>query len=143
MRIAALQSVAVLIGVLLAIPAAAQRFDGLWAGRITCDALPGMTGRMSGDVTMRIAGNRASYERPIEAIAGRATDAIERGAGPVSVEGQVALNGQGAAAPGTFRASYEGRITGNTVRLAGEQDWRLRGRGSPFWRSCDINLTRQ
>lgn len=143
MRIAALKSVAVLIGLLLAAPVAAQRFDGLWAGRITCDALPGMTGRMSGDVTMRIAGSRASYERAIEASAGQATDAIERGGGPVSIEGQIALNGQGGAAPGTYRASYEGRITGNTVRLAGEQDWRLRGRTVPFWRSCDLNLTRQ
>ncbi len=123
-------------------PLAAQGFGGVWQGRLTCDAVEGMTQTpLDAPFTLRVEGNVAKYERPVLSASGARTGAWERGEGRVAVDGTLLLQGGSSGRGFHYRARYEGRLGADGVaRFTGVQDWMLSDRD--FARSCAVELRR-
>ncbi|MFM7779840.1 MAG: hypothetical protein ACKPB8_13970, partial [Alphaproteobacteria bacterium] len=52
-------------------PLAAQGFGGVWQGRLTCDAVQGIThAPLAAPFTIRVDGAVAKYERPVLSASG-------------------------------------------------------------------------
>ena len=123
-------------------PLAAQGFGGVWQGRLTCDAVEGMTQTpLDAPFTLRVEGNVAKYERPVLSASGARTGAWERGEGRVAADGTLLLQGGSSGRGFHYRARYEGRLGADGVaRFTGVQDWMLSDRD--FARSCAVELRR-
>ena len=73
-------------------PLAAQGFNGVWQGRLTCDAVEGITqAPLAAPFTIRVDGAVAKYERPVLSASGARTGAWERGEGRVGADGALVL----------------------------------------------------
>jgi hypothetical protein len=123
-------------------PLAAQGFNGVWQGRLTCDAVPGITqAPLAAPFTIRVDGAVAKYERPVLSASGARTGAWERGEGRVAADGTLHLQGGSSGRGFHYRARYEGRLgTDGEARFTGVQDWMLDDRD--FTRACAIELRR-
>ena len=123
-------------------PLAAQGFNGVWQGRLTCDAVPGMTqAPLAAPFTIRVDGVVAKYERPVLSASGARTGAWERGEGRVGADGALVLVGGSSGRGFHYRARYEGRLgTDGEARFTGTQDWMLDDRD--FARACSVELRR-
>jgi hypothetical protein len=123
-------------------PLAAQGFNGVWQGRLTCDAVPGMTqAPLAAPFTIRVDGVVAKYERPVLSAFGARTGAWERGEGRVGADGALVLVGGSSGRGFHYRARYEGRLgTDGEARFTGTQDWMLDDRD--FSRACSVELRR-
>jgi hypothetical protein len=112
---------------------------------ITCDPL-GRAGRTNTAFSLTVANGAIRYERRVFTPEGTWLGAYERGAGSVSADGSVTLNGQapgqGSAAGTSAQASYRGRIDGNTMNLDGHQFWTNNSTGNTSPRPCRIQLSR-
>ncbi len=135
---------AALLAVMLcaASPLAAQGFNGVWQGRLTCDAVPGITqAPLAAPFTIRVDGAVAKYERPVLSASGARTGAWERGEGRVGADGALVLVGGSSGRGFHYRARYEGRLGADgEARFTGAQDWMLDDRD--FTRICAIELRR-
>ena len=123
-------------------PLAAQGFNGVWQGRLTCDAVPGITqAPLAAPFTIRVDGVVAKYERPVLSASGARTGAWERGEGRVGADGALVLVGGSSGRGFHYRARYEGRLgTDGEARFTGTQDWMLDDRD--FARACSVELRR-
>jgi hypothetical protein len=123
-------------------PLAAQGFNGVWQGRLTCDAVPGITqAPLAAPFTIRVDGTVAKYERPVLSASGARTGAWERGEGRVGADGALVLVGGSSGRGFHYRARYEGRLgTDGEARFTGTQDWMLDDRD--FARACSVELRR-
>ena len=123
-------------------PLAAQGFNGVWQGRLTCDAVPGITqAPLAAPFTIRVDGTVAKYERPVLSAFGARTGAWERGEGRVGADGALVLVGGSSGRGFHYRARYEGRLgTDGEARFTGTQDWMLDDRD--FSRACSVELRR-
>ena len=125
---------------LTALAAAAQSFDGTYAGTLRCPALPGGT-PLRTEISMTVSGNTATYERPIVrpgASSANPTGSFERGSGTVTPSGEVTLTGQ-CGEPFSCRTEYRGQLDQSPIRLAGPQRWNFRDRPEAE-RACQIDL---
>lgn len=117
-----------------------QSFEGTYAGTIQCGLLSTLTRPLRTQFTLTVAGGAATYERPIlDPRRGDHSGSWERGAGTVTADGDIVLNGKG---EGTyvFDAEYRGSLRTSPIRLTGTQRWIVRGVMEP--RSCQIDLNR-
>ena len=123
-------------------PLAAQGFQGVWQGRLTCDAVEGITQTpLTAPFTVRVDGAVAKYERPVLSASGARTGAWERGEGRVGADGALLLQGGSSGRGFHYRARYEGRLgVDGEARFTGAQDWMLDDRD--FTRICTIELRR-
>lgn len=123
-------------------PLAAQSFQGVWQGRLTCDAVEGITQTpLTAAFTVRVDGAVAKYERPVLSASGARTGAWERGEGRVGTDGALVLQGGASGRGFHYRARYEGRLGPDSeARLTGTQDWMLDDRD--FERLCSVELRR-
>jgi hypothetical protein len=123
-------------------PLAAQGFNGVWQGRLTCDAVPGITqAPLAAPFTIRVDGTAAKYERPVLSASGARTGAWERGEGRVGADGALVLVGGSSGRGFHYRARYEGKLgTDGEARFTGTQDWMLDDRD--FARACSVELRR-
>jgi hypothetical protein len=123
-------------------PLAAQGFQGVWQGRLTCDAVEGITqSPLDAPFTIRVEGAAAKYERPVLSASGARTGAWERGEGRVGADGALLLQGGSSGRGFHYRARYEGRLGADGVaRFTGSQDWMLADRD--FTRPCAVELRR-
>lgn len=123
-------------------PLAAQGFQGVWQGRLTCDAVEGFTqAPLDAPFTLRVEGAVAKYERPVLSASGARTGAWERGEGRVGADGVLLLQGGSSGRGFHYRARYEGRLGADgEARLTGTQDWMLAERD--FARACTVQLRR-
>lgn len=123
-------------------PLAAQSFQGVWQGRLTCDAVEGITQTpLTAPFTVRVDGAVAKYERPVLSASGARTGAWERGEGRVGADGALVLQGGASGRGFHYRARYEGRLGPDSeARLTGTQDWMLDDRD--FKRLCYVELRR-
>ncbi len=123
-------------------PLAAQGFQGVWQGRLTCDAVPGITqAPLAAPFTIKVDGSVAKYERPVLSASGARTGAWERGEGRVGADGALLLQGGSSGRGFHYRARYEGRLgTDGEARFTGTQDWMLDDRD--FARACSVELRR-
>ncbi len=135
---------ATLLAVMLcaAVPLVAQGFGGVWQGRLTCDAVPGITqAPLAAPFTIRVDGAVAKYERPVLSASGARTGAWERGEGRVGTDGALVLVGGSSGRGFHYRARYEGRLGADSVaHFTGTQDWMLTERD--FARQCTVELRR-
>lgn len=123
-------------------PLAAQGFQGVWQGRLTCDAVDGITqAPLAAPFTIRVEGAVAKYERPVLSASGARTGAWERGEGRVGADGALLLQGGSSGRGFHYRARYEGRLGADGVaRFTGAQDWMLDDRD--FRRQCAVEVRR-
>lgn len=123
-------------------PLTAQGFGGVWQGRLTCDAVPGLTeAPLAAPLTIRVDGTVAKYERPVLSASGARTGAWERGEGRVGAEGALVLVGGSSGRGFHYRARYEGRLGADGVsQFTGAQEWMLDDRD--FTRVCSIEVRR-
>ena len=123
-------------------PLAAQGFNGVWQGRLTCDAVEGITQTpLAAPFTIRVDGAVAKYERPVLSASGARTGAWERGEGRVGPDGTLLLQGGSSGRGFHYRARYEGRLGADGVaRFTGTQDWMLDDRD--FTRVCAVEVRR-
>ena len=123
-------------------PLAAQGFQGVWQGRLTCDAVEGITqAPLAAPFTIRVEGAVAKYERPVLSASGARTGAWERGEGRVGPDGALLLQGGSSGRGFHYRARYEGRLGADGVaRFTGTQDWMLDDRD--FRRQCAVEVRR-
>ncbi len=123
-------------------PLAAQGFQGVWQGRLTCDAVDGITqAPLAAPFTIRVEGAVAKYERPVLSASGARTGAWERGEGRVGADGALLLQGGSSGRGFHYRARYEGRLGADGVaRFTGTQDWMLDDRD--FRRQCAVEVRR-
>jgi hypothetical protein len=123
-------------------PLAAQGFQGVWQGRLTCDVVEGITQTpLAAPFTLRVEGAVAKYERPVLSASGARTGAWERGEGRVAADGALLLQGGSSGRGFHYRARYEGRLGADSVaRFTGTQDWMLSERD--FARQCTVELRR-
>ena len=123
-------------------PLAAQGFQGVWQGRLTCDAVDGITqAPLAAPFTIRVEGAVAKYERPVLSASGARTGAWERGEGRVGPDGALLLQGGSSGRGFHYRARYEGRLGADGVaRFTGTQDWMLDDRD--FRRQCAVEVRR-
>ena len=123
-------------------PLAAQGFQGVWQGRLTCDAVEGITqAPLAAPFTIRVEGAVAKYERPVLSASGARTGAWERGEGRVGADGTLLLQGGSSGRGFHYRARYEGRLGADGVaRFTGTQDWMLDDRD--FRRQCAVEVRR-
>jgi hypothetical protein len=123
-------------------PLAAQGFQGVWQGRLTCDAVEGITqAPLAAPFTIRVEGAVAKYERPVLSASGARTGAWERGEGRVGADGALLLQGGSSGRGFHYRARYEGRLGADGVaRFTGTQDWMLDDRD--FRRQCAVEVRR-
>lgn len=123
-------------------PLAAQGFNGVWQGRLTCDAVEGITqAPLAAPFTIRVEGAVAKYERPVLSASGARTGAWERGEGRVGADGALVLQGGSSGRGFHYRARYEGRLGADGVaRFTGTQDWMLDDRD--FTRVCAAEVRR-
>jgi hypothetical protein len=123
-------------------PLAAQSFQGVWQGRLTCDAVDGITqAPLAAPFTIRVEGAVAKYERPVLSASGARTGAWERGEGRVGADGALLLQGGSSGRGFHYRARYEGRLGADGVaRFTGTQDWMLDDRD--FRRQCAVEVRR-
>jgi hypothetical protein len=123
-----------------AAPAAAQSFNGVWEGRLRCDAVEGMTQTPLDVVfTIRVEAGVAKYERPVLSATAARTGAWERGEGRVAADGALLLQGGSAGRGFGYRARYEGRLGADGVgRFTGTQEWILADRD--FTRACTVEV---
>ena len=123
-------------------PLAAQGFQGVWQGRLACDAVEGITQTpLAAPFTLRVEGAVAKYERPVLSASGARTGAWERGEGRVAADGALVLQGGSSGRGFHYRARYEGRLGADSVaRFTGTQDWMLTERD--FARQCTVELRR-
>ncbi|MCA3322434.1 MAG: hypothetical protein INF75_03420 [Roseomonas sp.] len=123
-------------------PLAAQGFNGVWQGRLTCDAVEGITQvPLDAPFTIRVEGAVAKYERPVLSASGARTGAWERGEGRVGADGALLLQGGSSGRGFHYRARYEGRLGADSVaRFTGAQDWMLADRD--FTRPCAVEVRR-
>lgn len=123
-------------------PLAAQGFQGVWQGRLTCDAVDGITqAPLAAPFTIRVEGAVAKYERPVLSASGARTGAWERGEGRVGADGALLLQGGSSGRGFHYRARYEGWLGADGVaRFTGTQDWMLDDRD--FRRQCAVEVRR-
>jgi hypothetical protein len=123
-------------------PLAAQGFQGVWQGRLACDAVEGITqAPLTAPFTIRVEGAVAKYERPVLSASGARTGAWERGEGRVGADGALLLQGGSSGRGFHYRARYEGKLGADgQARFTGTQDWMLDDRD--FKRQCTIELRR-
>ena len=123
-------------------PLAAQGFQGVWQGRLTCDAVDGITqAPLAAPFTIRVEGAVAKYELPVLSASGARTGAWERGEGRVGADGALLLQGGSSGRGFHYRARYEGRLGADGVaRFTGTQDWMLDDRD--FRRQCAVEVRR-
>lgn len=121
---------------------AAQGYNGVWQGRLTCDAVEGITqAPLAAPFTIRVEGAVAKYERPVLSASGARTGAWERGEGRVGADGALLLQGGSSGRGFHYRARYEGRLGADGVaRFTGAQDWMLDDRD--FTRICAFEVRR-
>ncbi|MCW5748613.1 MAG: hypothetical protein KIT36_20660 [Alphaproteobacteria bacterium] len=116
------------IGLALASPAAAESFDGTYAGTISCESIVGVSQRpLRGSFKMTINAAAARYEREIQTGQGQPTGVFERGSGSVTPAGVVTLTGAAQIGGSNATANYNGTITGGVARLTGIQKWTKSG----------------
>ncbi|MCC7281398.1 MAG: hypothetical protein IT556_03370 [Acetobacteraceae bacterium] len=132
-----------LLGALLlgAMPAAAQSFDGVWQGRIRCEAA-GSLGALNAPIKVTIAGNRASYEREIRSTSDRSQVlATETGSGTVAADGTVRMNGTVGAATWRQDSNFTGRMQRPTTTLGGGITTFSRQNNAGVERRCTATIT--
>jgi hypothetical protein len=121
--------------------AAAQSFDGVYAGTISCGLSTDVNRVWESPFRMTVEDGKAHYERPI--LRDRdSTGVYERGGGTVTREGGIGLAGRADGATYVFDARYQGQITEKAARLVGTQLWYIRGKDGESERSCHIELIR-
>jgi hypothetical protein len=122
----------------------AQAVDGTYTGSLTCEAIPGVTAApLKTLFTLRIAGNKIGYEREVIRPTGEAPLGItERGIGRLDADGELTLTGSARGRTFSSEATYKGKPTGDTIRLAGTQIWTYIDKPTPHSRPCTVDLTR-
>jgi hypothetical protein len=133
--------------VLLVLPIAAHA-DDAWHGKLYCDALPGMTDYPL-DIPFDIAqsGSALSYSRTIKGSSGGTSNGVESGTGMVTgthaeLTGSYSTGGGRGGSGATEAVHLAGEISGNVMRLTGEQIWTVRTSPAPLHRPCRARLTR-
>lgn len=122
---------------LLAAPAVAEERE--IAGRMRCEAVPGLTGGPSTvDLRLFVEGPAVRYERPVRVRRGEAP-ATEQGTGGWAPNGPIALRGAASGAGWSYTARYAGMLgPDGKGQLQGEQAWSHGGRQHA--RPCTISL---
>jgi len=121
--------------------ASTSDYDGKYSGTISCDALPGQDPLRGKRFSLDISDGHARYER--EVLKWNTTQHIgvtEKGAGPVSPDGDVSLKGSAGSSQWSYTATYQGRFNGKDLHLTGAQQWQLPGSHAAFTRPCTIRL---
>jgi hypothetical protein len=135
-------ALAILVAAPAPMTAGATDYDGKYTGAISCDEIPNVTGRLRTGFLLTIADGKARYEREVlRADTSIPQGVTERGSGTVSADGDLALTGSAAGPGWSYQANYRGQVSGKSLRLAGEQQWRLRS-GPSHTRPCTITLSR-
>jgi len=123
--------------------AAAQPFDGYYAGKLICDPVPAKSiGPLNIAFSVTLTGGNATYRRAIYSPDGKMHMTDETGEGKASGEGAVTLTGRAEFMNWHYEATYEGRIAGKTLELAGKQHWEFAD-GTSFDRPCKATVNRE
>jgi hypothetical protein len=91
---------------------------------------------------MVVADGPARYEREIHHASGGSSGIFERGEGPMTPGGDVAVKTRVDTPGYSYEAEYRGRIEESTARLTGSQRWKLRTETGIIPRACTLQLTR-
>ena len=125
---------------LLMSPASGLAADGTFHGTLTCAKLSWTKGPQRVPITIRVAGTKASYSRPIYNADNSRVIGTETGRGTVAANGSIRLIGEWRGKAGHYRAYYRGQLTGADARLSGTQAWVFKGRR--FRRACTFTAHR-
>lgn len=117
---------------------------GRYAGRIACDALPGLTSKpLDAGFTMTVRDGKVDFERRVLKPDSRhPSGVVERGHGTVSADGDIMLSGSARGGNWRYESSYAGRFESGEPRLSGTQTWQLPD-GVRQVRKCSIDRVRR
>ncbi len=132
---------AALLFAALALLAPSARADDGWNGRLRCGPIAGHAGPMSIDLHIAQSGTALSYRREMRTTDGGLAEGIESGSGTLR-DGQVDLTGTYTTRGVVSQAHYHGTVTGDNMRLRGEQIWTWQRDDAPIHRRCRVELKR-
>jgi hypothetical protein len=95
-----------------------------------------------GDFVMSSNGTELSYSRPVHNADSASTSGVAETGTGVLAGNEIKLHGGAVGMGYSFTATYEGRINGSQVNLAGDQVWTTRTLPQGFHRACQISPTR-
>jgi len=123
--------------------AAAESYDGVYTGRITCEPLRGHTGSdLNTAFRVAVTDGKIAYEREMRTPEGRHTGNFERGTGTISPSGEMALSARATGQGFRYDAEYKGTFTGASIRLTGGQSWQYDRQTGRIERPCFVELVK-
>jgi hypothetical protein len=132
-------SLAMVAGVMVAVPAQAQVRDAEYRGTLVCGRLPFAQDPSRTAITVKLTGSEGPYERPVHMpvrgkIAGQET-------GKVKVDGdKIAITGGWKGEKSSYEASYSGTFVRRSAKLTGQQSWTHEGKS--YTRACSGAIKR-
>jgi hypothetical protein len=132
-------SLAMVAGVMVAVPAQAQVRDAEYRGTLVCGKLPFAQDPSRAAITVKLTGSEGPYERPVHMpvrgkIAGQET-------GKVKVDGdKIAITGGWKGEKSSYEASYSGTFVRRSAKLTGQQSWTHEGKS--YTRACSGAIKR-
>ncbi len=132
-------SLAMVAGVMVAVPAQAQVRDAEYRGTLVCGKLPFAQDPSRAAITVKLTGSEGPYERPVHMpvrgkIAGQET-------GKVKVDGdKIAITGGWKGEKSSYEASYSGTFVRRSAKLTGQQSWTHEGKS--YTRTCSGAIKR-
>jgi hypothetical protein len=129
---------AVMVSVLFAAPAWAQVRDADYRGTLVCGKLPFAHDPARTAITVQIAGNQGSYERPVQ-LTRQGGKSVEKGTAKVDGD-KITLAGSWKDEKGSYEASYGGTFVRRSAKLTGTQTWSYDGKS--YKRECSGAIKR-
>jgi hypothetical protein len=122
---------------------AAESYDGIYTGRITCEPLRGHTGSdLKTAFRATVTDGKIAYQREMLTAESRHTGNFERGTGTVSPSGEMTLSTRAAGQGFRYDAEYKGKFTGDSIRLTGGQSWQYDRQTGRVERACFVDLVK-
>jgi hypothetical protein len=115
-------------------PAHTQALDGNYVGTLVCEQLPYAAGPLRAPLDLTIAGNKATFARPVFNLDGSRVVGSEVGTGTLEQDGKLHLVSTWVVNGGTAQGAYDGTLTVKGGTLSGSQSWTLGG--EPRTRQC-------
>jgi hypothetical protein len=118
----------------------AQALDGNFVGTLVCEQLPFAAGPLRAPLDLTIAGNKATFARPVFNLEGTRVLGSEVGTGTLEPDGKLHLVSSWVVNGGTAQGTYDGTLTARGGTLTGSQSWTLGG--EPRARQCFAALVK-
>ena len=129
---------AAIVSVIFAVPAWAQVRDADYRGTLVCGKLPFAQDPARTAITVQIAGNEGSYERPVQLMR-QGGKGVEKGAAKVDGD-KIVLAGSWKDEKSSYEASYSGTFVRRSAKLTGTQTWSYEGKS--YKRECSGAIKR-